>query len=53
MIVGLRIPAGTGLREYEKMVVMSRDEYERAYDASKTVTDLEEVTHGMQEADEV
>ena len=49
VIVGLRIPAGTGLREYEKMVVMSREDYERAYDASKSVTDLEEVTHEMQE----
>jgi DNA-directed RNA polymerase subunit beta' len=44
VIVGLRIPAGTGLREYEKMVVMSREEYERAYDASKTVTDLDEIS---------
>jgi DNA-directed RNA polymerase subunit beta' len=53
VIVGLKIPAGTGLKEYEKIIVMSRDEYERAYDASKTVTDLDEVSKGIKEAVEV
>ncbi|MDR1544801.1 MAG: DNA-directed RNA polymerase subunit beta' [Prevotellaceae bacterium] len=43
VIVGLKIPAGTGLREYEKMVVMSKEDYDRAYDASKTVTDLDDI----------
>ncbi|MDR0830092.1 MAG: DNA-directed RNA polymerase subunit beta' [Prevotellaceae bacterium] len=43
VIVGLKIPAGTGLKEYDKLIVMSRDEYERAYDASKSVTDLDEI----------
>ncbi|MGN0186579.1 MAG: DNA-directed RNA polymerase subunit beta' [Paludibacteraceae bacterium] len=30
VIVGLRIPAGTGLREYDKLVVASLDDYERS-----------------------
>ena len=28
VIVGHKIPAGTGLREYEDLIVGSRDEYE-------------------------
>ncbi|MDR2684706.1 MAG: DNA-directed RNA polymerase subunit beta' [Prevotellaceae bacterium] len=43
VIVGLKIPAGTGLREYEKIIVMSREDYERAYDSAKNVTDLEKI----------
>ena len=34
------IPAGTGLREYEKIIVGSRDEYEKMLDARKNVTDI-------------
>lgn len=30
VIVGLRIPAGTGLREYDKLVVASMEDYERS-----------------------
>jgi len=35
VIVGHLIPAGTGQREYEKLVVGSREEYERL-SANKT-----------------
>ncbi len=34
VIVGLRIPAGTGLREYDKLVVGSMDDYQRAKEES-------------------
>jgi len=39
VIVGNRIPAGTGLREYDKIVVMSKEEYDRIHDTSLIVTD--------------
>ena len=39
VIVGNRIPAGTGLREYDKLVVMSKEEYDRIHDTSLIVTD--------------
>ena len=35
VIVGLRIPAGTGLREYDKLVVASMDEYMHAKNAEE------------------
>ncbi|MHB9055363.1 MAG: DNA-directed RNA polymerase subunit beta' [Paludibacteraceae bacterium] len=40
VICGHLIPAGTGLREYEKIIVGSRDEYEKMMDARKNVTDI-------------
>ena len=40
VICGHLIPAGTGLREYEKIIVGSRDEYEKMLDACKNVTDI-------------
>lgn len=40
VICGHLIPAGTGLREYEKMIVGSRDEYEKMIDARKNVLDI-------------
>ena len=46
VIVGHKIPAGTGLREYDHLFVASRDEYERMSEASRNVTDLE-VTEEM------
>ena len=47
VIVGHKIPAGTGLREYDHLFVASREEYERMSEASRNVTDIEEVTEGM------
>ncbi len=41
VIVGLRIPAGTGLREYDKFVVASKDDYERSLDINKSITDMD------------
>ncbi|HNX89158.1 MAG TPA: DNA-directed RNA polymerase subunit beta' [Paludibacteraceae bacterium] len=40
VICGHLIPAGTGLREYEKIIVGSRDEYEKMMDARKNVLDI-------------
>ncbi len=40
VICGHLIPAGTGLREYEKIIVGSRDEYEKMMDARRNVTDI-------------
>ncbi len=42
VIVGHLIPAGTGLREYEKMIVGSMEEYQRLMD-SKKESELAEV----------
>jgi DNA-directed RNA polymerase subunit beta' len=42
VIVGHLIPAGTGLRDYERMIVGSREEYERLL-ASKQEAIEEEV----------
>ncbi len=36
VIVGHLIPAGTGLREYESLIVGSREEYEKMMDAKKS-----------------
>lgn len=41
VICGHLIPAGTGLREYEKIIVGSREEYEKLQDARKNVLDIE------------
>ena len=41
VICGHLIPAGTGLREYEKLIVGSQDEYEKIMVARKSVTDIE------------
>ncbi|HHT23636.1 MAG TPA: DNA-directed RNA polymerase subunit beta' [Bacteroidales bacterium] len=41
VICGHLIPAGTGLREYEKIIVGSREEYEKLQDARKNVIDIE------------
>ena len=47
VIVGLRIPAGTGLREYDKFVVASKDDYERSLDINKSITDMDEIVEDM------
>ena len=47
VIVGHKIPAGTGLREYDHLFVASREEYERMSEASRNVTDIEEVSEEM------
>ncbi len=41
VICGHLIPAGTGLKEYKKLVVYSRDEYEKKVNARKNVLDME------------
>ena len=41
VICGHLIPAGTGLREYDKLIVGSLDEYEKIMVARKSVTDIE------------
>ncbi|MPM07302.1 DNA-directed RNA polymerase subunit beta' [bioreactor metagenome] len=41
VICGHLIPAGTGQREIEKVVVYSRDEYDKKVDARKNVLDME------------
>ena len=46
VICGHLIPAGTGLREYEKLIVGSRDEYEKMMDARKNVLDMETEAEG-------
>ena len=40
IICGHLIPAGTGQRIFDKLVVYSRDEYEKKMDARKNVTDI-------------
>ncbi|AEV32465.1 DNA-directed RNA polymerase subunit beta' [Owenweeksia hongkongensis] len=42
VIVGHKIPAGTGLKEYENIIVGSREDYDRLK-ASEAVEDVEEV----------
>ena len=42
VICGHLIPAGTGQRELDKIVVYSRDEYDKKVDARRNVTDMEE-----------
>ena len=43
VICGHLIPAGTGLREFEKLIVGSKEEYDRILANKKTVLDYEEV----------
>ena len=43
VICGHLIPAGTGQREFQKIVVGSKEEYERILANKKTVTDYKEV----------
>ncbi len=42
VICGHLIPAGTGQREFDKLVVYSRDEYDKKVDARRNVIDMEE-----------
>ena len=42
VICGHLIPAGTGQREFDKIVVYSRDEYNKKEDARRNVTDIED-----------
>jgi DNA-directed RNA polymerase subunit beta' len=42
VICGHLIPAGTGQREFDKIIVYSRDEYEKKVDARRNVLDIEE-----------
>ncbi len=42
VICGHLIPAGTGQREFDKLVVYSRDEYEKKVDARRNVIDIDE-----------
>ncbi len=44
VIVGNRIPAGTGLREYDKLIVMPQDDWDKIQDTTLVVTDIEDVT---------
>ena len=43
VICGHLIPAGTGQREYEKLIVGSKEEYDRILANKKTVLDYNEV----------
>jgi DNA-directed RNA polymerase subunit beta' len=42
VICGHLIPAGTGQRDFDKIVVYSRDEYDKKIDARKNVLDMED-----------
>jgi DNA-directed RNA polymerase subunit beta' len=42
VIVGHLIPAGTGLRDYEKIIVGSKEEYEQLMASKKEAEELEE-----------
>jgi DNA-directed RNA polymerase subunit beta' len=42
VICGHLIPAGTGQREFDKIVVYSRDEYEKKVDARRNVLDIDD-----------
>ncbi len=42
VICGHLIPAGTGQREFEKLIVGSREDYDRMMEARKSVTDIPE-----------
>ncbi len=44
VIVGNRIPAGTGLRQYDKIIVMTKEEYDKLHETSMVVTDFDELT---------
>ena len=43
VICGHLIPAGTGQREFEKLIVGSKEEYDRIVANKKTVLDYNEV----------
>ena len=43
VIVGKRIPAGTGLRRYDKMQVLTQEDYERIKARQEMMEDFEEV----------
>ncbi|NCA78864.1 MAG: DNA-directed RNA polymerase subunit beta' [Sphingobacteriia bacterium] len=43
VICGHLIPAGTGLREYDKLVVASKEDYQRLANAGKDMVDAEEM----------
>ncbi len=42
VICGHLIPAGTGIRNYDKIIVGSREEYEKMLDARRNVTDIDD-----------
>lgn len=42
VICGHLIPAGTGQRDFDKLVVYSREEYEKKIDSRRAVIDIEE-----------
>jgi DNA-directed RNA polymerase subunit beta' len=42
VICGHLIPAGTGQRDFDKIIVYSREDYEKKMDARKNVLDIEE-----------
>ena len=42
VICGKLIPAGTGLREYDKIVVGSREDYDRMMAGRQTITDIDD-----------
>jgi len=42
VIVGHKIPAGTGLRKYDDIIVGSREEYEEIMASKETMTDVEQ-----------
>ena len=44
VICGHLIPAGTGLREYEKLIVGSKEEYDRILANRKNVLDFADET---------
>ncbi len=43
VICGHKIPAGTGLREYDNLIVTTREEYQRMSEVSRNVTDIEDI----------
>jgi DNA-directed RNA polymerase subunit beta' len=42
VIVGHLIPAGTGLRDYEKLIVGSREEFESLMESKKLAVEADE-----------
>ena len=46
VICGHLIPAGTGLREYDRIVVGSRDDIEGRFDRPVVDVEIEEEIHG-------
>ena len=40
VICGHLIPAGTGLREFDKIIVTSREDYERSLSSRKTLLEF-------------